>query len=611
MDRSEISGRGKERSEFKDPQGEEHRDWIGGENKTDTLRGSGDGHSIISRIKTEISEDIGREDIELPKTPIEMDEEEFKPDIPTIVSEEPSKILNWVSEISQWDALYGLGYTMASTTGATIFGLVIGKSFEIANHWSLILLFVLGLFSAIATKVLKQREQKQKIFIDERLKELEFKEEVHKQTLQFNEDTLSNKLAIEMKREELRGELERNDAIDVFQMYNTLLDERPTSGDKLEYDMYMKALDFATEVVKTHALDRALRYNKYDVFQYNKVIDNLTEMSENIRKLVDKIETSGNGNYEDRFYSTKSIVEKYKVLVKCEEILKKATENNFGIIKTDDKFIVLDINDEQAKYTGTGIYNYVGKSVIKIVEENYSSTIQINAMLKAMNIAKDGIPNCVIFKNFRTLDKSVVSGQLCIVPDFDENTLEIEGMYFIKCDDGIDFDIEKETVELTIEDNGNPRDKVVLLIGTTITEDVQKYQDLFSRFGYNMVIAQSITEAITIMEKQLIHLALIGTIFKDGMADEMVKEMIKRYPNVQIVVVATHENPALEAKLKDIPNVSDYLLKPVAPQIILTAVQNAEMKALSSRILKEQVKRDVIKNGGKKNVSKVDMTRPR
>jgi len=615
MDRSERNSGGEEYLKFENPKGEGQGIWASGETEEGTDKGPRNEQTIISRIKAEISEDVIG-DIELPKTPTEISEDKFEPEIPSVTQTEPSKIVKWVSEISQWDALYGLSYTMASTTGATIFGLVIGKAFEFAAHWSLILLFVIGLISAISTKILKQRDQKQKLFMDEKQQELKFKEEIHNQTLKFNKETFKNKLTIELKREELRSELERNDAIDIWQMYYTLVEERPTSGIKLEYQLYMKTLEFAKEVVRTHALDRALRYNKYEIFEYNKVIDKISDLSDNIKTLLNEFEFKDNGgnNYKDKFNNITSTVNKYKALVQCEEYLKRAQENEFGVITLDNDFIIKDVNIHQVSYTGVGAYNSLGKDMVKIIEENYT-TKQINPSLEGMTKAYRGTPNRIIFKNFHTLDGNVVDIQLCAIPDFNEITLEIEGIYIISCDIEHTFECEKIEVEIPIEKDKKLKNEIILLIGTTIEEDIIKYQKMFGKFGYQMVVVKSITEAIGIMETQLVHLALIGTIFKDGMADEMVKEMIKRFPNIQIVVVATHQNPALEAKLKEIANISDYLIKPVAPQIILNAIQKAEYKALTSRIstIQKQIKQHTVKNGDtiKKKPSKVDMSRPR
>lgn len=522
----------------------------------------------------------------LPETPEELEEEEFEPKLPEVAkSTRSSTVLQWVSEVSQWDALYALCYTLSSTTGGTLFGLIVARAIDWQNHWFLAVLFIVGLFSAIFVKMLKRREQKQQLEQQEKQKQMLFEEEIHNQTLEFNAKTFNNKLFIEQKRAELQQEIDRNESIDLREHMFSLIEQRPLEGAAPEeFQLYSEQLNLLGKVLETHTLDRAIRYGKYDVIETKTVLDQMQQLTQTVNNLLLKAPITQE--------STNGRMTKYREALEALKVMNILQEHDdeFGIIEWDENNIIVSINEAQAKFTGIRTYEMMGKDAVKGIEESFP-TEQINMLLHAVKRAYEGMIVHLHVENFRLLEGNNIDICIIFVPKYDLETLEVIGIYNITAPIGHDLiDCPHEEFCLDIENHTQNNEEVVLLVGSSFKDDIKYYRDLLNIYGYTILSCKSITEAIRIMNNQLIHVALIDIIFQDGNADEIVKEMIKKYPNIQIVVIASYENPSIKAKLKVIDNVTVYKEKPIRPQDIVLSVQLAVSKALIKKVSMERSK---------------------
>jgi CheY-like chemotaxis protein len=240
-------------------------------------------------------------------------------------------------------------------------------------------------------------------------------------------------------------------------------------------------------------------------------------------------------------------------------------------------------------YSGAGIYDWIGKSLIDFIEQEYP-TDQRNILLTKIIEVRKGNYMILALKNMITAAGQKIDVNLSVFPKFNKDLLVI-GFTIITTE----YNEKEATETITFpEEECLDCSQVLILIANPTASTIKQQERMLKHLKYTTYSAKTITEAKRVLSEQEIDIVITDIYFDDGNALDFCIEAKKTYPFLKIIIFASIENKTLKKQLSNLTNVFAY--HELNGRIIdfMTSIQKATISVLEERTQVEREKGKIL-----------------
>jgi CheY-like chemotaxis protein len=521
----------------------------------------------------------------------------FKPKKKTFFN----KLGDKISETTKWGVMLNSLFGIGASGCVWLTGLGFAKSIDFVQYIIAASFILLGFGGWLLVRRSERKEREQLIGIASKQQDMKQDQENHEQEIEFKKIVFDNDQEIKNKRAQYQLEIDHNQNIEIWNHFAEISKDRPEKGDDRE--VYLKELELystqsqlAEKVLETFVIDRSLKYGKYEEYATNNLLKIVRKVSDDLNILVKHIneKTSPLNNisreyYQDEIMDKLSNIERMEIQAKSNAL--KADyllHEDVGIVEVDEDLIT-HVNDYQAMYSGAGIYDWIGKSLIDFIEQEYP-TDQRNILLTKIIEVRKGNYMILALKNMITAAGQKIDVNLSVFPKFNKDLLVI-GFTIITTE----YNEKEATETITFpEEECLDCSQVLILIANPTASTIKQQERMLKHLKYTTYSAKTITEAKRVLSEQEIDIVITDIYFDDGNALDFCIEAKKTYPFLKIIIFASIENKTLKKQLSNLTNVFAY--HELNGRIIdfMTSIQKATISVLEERTQVEREKGKIL-----------------